>query len=228
VIRLTERDARLLRDLALSHVLSRDQTIALGYFGSVTRANTRLRGLCGLGLAKALDTPFFGQRLYAATPRAAEVVGDRLAPLAAARAGSPRFLRHALAVTNVRIALAARGATGWRFELQCRRAFRHGGRDWEVRPDGLALQNGAPVAVETDLGHVAPAKFREKLLGYAAFARSGECRLAWGHPDFTLLVVTTGPLRAARLARLLPDNPGFAFSCKPHDRLGIPFPGNWS
>ena len=229
MIRLTERDVRLLRDLVLSHCLTRaTKTIALGYFGSVTRANARLRGLRELGLAKALDTPFLGQFLYAATPRAADAVGERLAPLAAARVGSPRFVRHALCVTNVRIALMAKGAGGWRFEQQCRHAFRHVGRDWEVRPDGLALTATGPVAVEADLGHVAPAKFREKLRAYEAFALSGECRPAWGHGSFTLLVVTTGPLRAARLARLLPDPRGFRLACRPHDQLGVPFPGAWS
>lgn len=226
-MRLTERDVRLLRDLSLSHVLSRDQTISLGYFGSVTRANTRLRGLREMRLVRALDTPFFSQSLYAVLPKASEVVGERLAPLTAARTGSPRFLQHALCVTNARVALLAKGATSWRFEQQARAAFRYGGRDHEVRPDGLALVEGRPVAVEADLGHVAPAKFREKLRSYDAFALSGECRL-WGDKSFTLLVVTTGKLRAARLSRLLPDNPGFAFACRPHDQLGIPFPGAWS
>lgn len=226
-MRLTERDVRLLRDLSLSHVLSRDQTIALGYFGSVTRANTRLRGLRSLGLVRALDTPFFAQSLYSVLPRASGVVGERLAALTAARTGSPRFLQHALAVTNCRIALLAKGAEGWRFEQQARSAFRCGVREHEVRPDGLALVGGRPVAVEADLGHVSPAKFLEKLRSYEAFALSGACR-AWGDSSFTLLVVTTGRLRAARLSRLLPPDPGFAFACKPHDVLGIPFPGAWS
>lgn len=226
--RLTERDVRLLRDLVLSHVLSRDQAIALGYFGSVTRANARLRGLTGHGLARRIETPFFSQGLYAATPRAADVVGERLSALAASRTGSPRFLQHALCVTNVRAAMLARGAGEWRFEPQLRRAFRLGGRDWEVRPDGMAVEGGRLVAVEADLGHVAPAKFREKLRAYAAFVASGECARQWDQPSFTLLVVTTGKTRAARLARLLPDHLGFAYVCKPHDQLGVPFAGAWS
>lgn len=228
MIRPTERDARLLRDLVLSHVLSRDQAIALGYFGSVTRANARLRGLRELGLVRALDTPFFAQGLYAATPKASGLVGERLAPLAASRTGSPRFLQHALCVTNVRVAMLGRGATGWRFEQQLRAAFRSGGKDLEVRPDGMAVDAGRLVAVEADLGHVAPAKFREKLRAYEAFALSGECCRAWGQDAFTLLVVTTGPLRAARLARLLPAPRGFRLACRPHDALGIGFPGAWS
>lgn len=225
-MRVTERDVRLLRDLSLSHVLSRDQTISLGYFGSVTRANTRLRGLRRLGLLRAIDTPFFGQALHAVLPKAADYVGHRLAPLTAARTGSPRFLQHAICVTNVRIALLAKGASGWRFEQQLRTTFSYGGREFEARPDGMALVGNAPVAVEVDLGHVAPSKFLAKLKSYEAFATSRECR-RWGSESFSLLVVTTGKLRAARLSRLLVPA-GFSLRCEPHDKLGVPFPGAWS
>lgn len=227
-MRLTDRDVRLLRDLVLSHAMCRDQVIELGYFGSVARTNTRLRELRGCGLAKAIETPFLGQAVYAAGPKSPEVVGERLAGLAASRNGTPRFLRHAISVTNVRIAMMAKGAKAWRFEQQARAQFRHGGRDWEVRPDGIAVRSGGAVAVEVDLGHVDPAKFRDKLLSYDAFAASGGCPQHWGSETFSLVVVTTGPLRAARLARQLPDNCGFAFACKPADQIGVRFPGAWS
>ncbi len=225
-MKLTARDIRILRDLILSFLLSRDQIVTL-YFGSVTRANARMRVLRNLGLVKVIDTPFFGQSLYVATPQAAEVVGERLAPLAATRIGSPRFLQHALAVTNCRVALLAKGATAWRFEQQATTSFRAGGKELEVRPDGLAIFATGIVAIEVDLGHVAPAKFRQKLLAYDMFVRTGECLLKWGEPSFTL-VVTSGPLRASRLSRLTPKDCTYTFSCKSHDRLGIPFPGAWS
>jgi len=227
-MRLTDRDIRLVRDLVLSHAMCRDQVIELGYFGSVTRANTRLRELRESGLAKAIDTPFLGQAVYTAGPKSQKVVGERLAGLAASRSGTPRFLRHAISVTNVRIAMLAKGSVAWRFEQQARAKFLHGGRDWEVRPDGIAVRRDGIVAVEVDLGHVDPAKFREKLLSYDAFAASGGCRNHWGSETFSLVVVTTGPLRAARLARQLPDNCGFAFACKPADQIGVRIPGAWS
>lgn len=225
---LTERDVRVVRDLALSHVLSRDQLLQLGYFGSVTRANTRLRGLCALGLVRALDTPFFTQRLYAALPKASGVVGERLAALTAARTGSPRFLQHALAVTNIRVALLKRGTGEWRFEQQGRCTFSTGGRTWEVRPDGLFLTPSSLVAVEADLGHVAPRKFLEKLRAYDAFARSEACPQSWGRPSFSLLVVTTGPRRAAHLARLLSNSASFPVLCKTAAELDVSYPGTWS
>lgn len=215
-------------DAALSHVVSRDQFIALGYFGSVTRANARLRALVKAGYLWRIDTPFFAQGLYTATSRSSEIVGERVAPLAASRTRSPRFLQHALALTEIRIALLAKGATGWRFEQQLRASFRWAGREWEVRPDGMALDSAGPVAVECDLGFTNAAKWKRRFLAYSAWARSGECLLCWGHESFTLLVVTTGQRRASRLARLLPIDPGFKLACKPYDRLGIRFPGSWS
>ena len=154
-MQLTSRDLQILRDLALSHVLSRDQLLDLGYFTTVTRVNTRLRELIGAGLVKRLSTPFFTQSLFVASSAAVEVVGERVAPLLAGRSGSPRFLQHSLSVTSARIVLLKRGASAWRFEQQLRTSFSVGGKLMEVRPDGVAVfpEKGL-LAVEVDLGHV--------------------------------------------------------------------------
>jgi hypothetical protein len=221
---LTPRDIRLLRDCALSHVLSRDQLIALGYFSSVSRANTRTRELRKAKLLRVLETPFFAQRLYCVDRRAHEVLGNRIAPLVAGRSASPRFLQHALTVTNTRIALAEKGLSTWRFEQQLRASFRYAGRDFEVRPDGLAEGVGELVAIEADLGHVAPAKFREKLRAYDAFVTSGACVDAWHVPTFTLLVLTTGALRASKLKRLVPTPCSFALYCHTFKEFGVQAP----
>lgn len=227
-MRVTSRDVKLVRDIALSHVLSRDQIIELGYFSSVTRANTRLRQLRGLGLVKPLETPFYGQMLYAAGPQAVQVVGDHVATILSGRLGSPRFVQHALAITSVRLHFLSQGGTVWRFEQQLRSTFRFAGRDHEVRPDGMAARDQGVVAIEVDLGHVAPSKFREKLLAYDAFVASGQCRRAWNVDTFSLLTVTTGRLRAKRLLQLAPASLGFTFSCQASDQFGVTFPGSWS
>lgn len=153
---VTDRDRELLRDLAMSHVLSRDQVVELGYFGSVTRANTRLRLLRKAGWVRVLETPFFQQHLYSVTAKAVPLLGEQVGRLAARRAGSPRFLQHALSVTNVRLALARRGAETWRFEQQLRTSFSVAHRSYEVRPDGAAVVGGKLILAEVDLGHVAP------------------------------------------------------------------------
>ncbi|MGV3615295.1 MAG: replication-relaxation family protein [Fimbriimonas sp.] len=228
-MRLTARDVRLLRDVALSHVLSRDQMIALRYFGSVTRANTRTRSLVALRFLKRLDTPFFGQGLYSAGPEAAEVLGPSIAPLVRGRADSPRFVQHALAVTNARIELLRRGASAWRFEQQLWSHVEVGGKRLEVRPDGLALiDGGRSLALEIDLGHASPSRFRAKLVALDRFVASGEAAARWGASGLRLLTLTTGSLRARHLLALTPSGCSFAHDCVPFADFNVPVPGSWS
>lgn len=227
-MRLTTRDRRLLRDMALSHMLSRDQLIRLGYFTSVTRANTRLRQLVDSRMVRRLDVAFYGQSLYMPGSGALEVVGERISPLVSGRKGTPRFLQHALSVTNVRIALLGIGAKEWRFEQQLWTNFTYGGCQQEVRPDGLARFIEQWLVVEADLGHVAPAKLRRKFETYDAFVQSGECQRLWGIPSFQLLVVTTGSRRANRLLRLMPSHAQFELETRTFQELGLPSITSWS
>jgi hypothetical protein len=222
-MRFTERDLKITRDISLSHLLSRDQTIKLGYFGSVTRANTRLRELCNAKILRRLSTPFFGQSLYMAGSKAEDLVGERIAPLLNGRLESPRFVRHALSVSETRIALIAKGAKEWRFEQQL---WRNVGNH-AIRPDGLALTNSTPIFVEVDLGHVTPQKFKEKLLGYSELAKGETCRELYGFQDFRLIVVTTGPRRSRQLRSLLPDSK-FGYLVQTFEELGVPLVGGWS
>jgi hypothetical protein len=226
-LRITDRDVRIVRDLAMSHAMSRDQLIEL-FFGTVTRANTRLRELQSESFVRRIATPFFTQGIYSIGPNGHLLLGERIERLVANRTPSPRFLQHALCVTNVRLDLVRRGAKAWRFEQQASCSFRYRGKPFEVRPDGLAILPKGIVAVEVDLGHVAPAKYLQKLKGYAAFIASGECNSQWDAPTFSLLTVTTGKLRAARLSRLVPPNCNFEFRCETAEALGIAFPGSWS
>lgn len=218
----------MVRDIALSHVMSRDHLLALRYFSSVTRLNARLRILVEHGLLTRLSTPFFSQSLYAPGHRAKFVVGERVELLLSGRKGTPRFVQHALAACNLRVALCGGGKAEWRFEQQSSATFSYAGRTFAVKPDGLVLTADAVVAVEADLGHAAPHRIREKLESYKAFALSGECRKAWSCDSFTVLTVTTGPLRAKRLRRIWPSKGAFDFTCQSHDEFGVAWPGSWS
>jgi len=221
-VKLTRRDVAVIRDLALSHVLSRDQLIGLGYFGSVTRANTRLRGLAAMNLAKRLSTPFFGQSLYVATKNAADIVGANVSTLLSARSGSPRFIQHALATTDARMALVKKAGYEWRFEQQLwRKVGRH-----EVRPDGLLLAS-IPTFIEIDLGHTAKEKFKTKLCGYQALADGNACQTLYGFPTFRLLTLTTGNLRARHLSNLL-VGPAFEYRVQTFADLGVAPTLPWS
>lgn len=225
-MRITERDRKLVTDLALSHVLSRDQILELGYFSSICRVNARLHELAETKLVRRLETPFFHQSLYIAGCLAHEVVGVQVSRLLERRVGSPRFVRHALSVGSVRIALCRKGGE-WRFEQQLWRQIASAKRI-EIRPDGLLLTSSLPIFLEVDLGHVAPAKFKEKVLGYQALTHSGHCRDLYGFDHFRLLTITTGTLRARHLRQTLPQNPGFDFLCQTFEEVGARPVPNWS
>ncbi len=227
-MRHTTRDERLIRDIALSHILSRDQILKLGYFGSVTRLNSRMRTLRANRLVSISDTPFFNQYLYLAGKKASEIVGNRVARMMMSRAPTPRFVQHALAVTEVRIALQAHGYTDWRFEAQLTHSFLWGGKQWVIRPDGMVRTEGMPVLLEVDMGHVDPGKFAHKLKGYQAFLESGELFRTWTERQLSVLTITTGTLRRRRLEQRVPRGCDLHFQFDTFDNLGIAIAGGWS
>ncbi|MCW5939856.1 MAG: replication-relaxation family protein [Fimbriimonadaceae bacterium] len=224
-MRITKRDVTVLKDLALSHALTRDQFMKLGHFSSITRTNTCLRRLVSAKLVARLQTPFWGQSIYTVTKCATDLVGPRIASLIKGRSVSPRFLQHALTVTEARIVLCEQLGGPWRFEPQLWRKLDR--LQHEIRPDGLVLST-VPVFVEIDLGHVAPTKFREKLLGYQALATSGDCEALYGFPTFRLLTLTTGTLRAHRLSRLTPLDAGYEHCVQTLASLGVTLTNDWS
>lgn len=225
-MKLTDRDLKLIRDVALSHLLSRDQATTL-YFGSTARANARLRLLACEDFLKVLRTPFHTQHLYAAGPRAREVVGDRIASIISWRSPSPQFVQHALAVTDVRAAFIAAGCTSWRFEPQVRQEFVWQRSRYEVKPDGFLVRDSIPTFLEIDLGHVGPPKFIRKLQAYRAFELSGEFARTYHAPKFKMLAVTIGEHRRTRLLEAA-MSVGFDISCLTFAELGVRTPGGWS
>lgn len=223
---ITDRDIRLVKDIALSHVLSRDQIIRLGYFSSISRCNRRLATLAQAQVIAVYTTPFHTQHLYIPGSNAYRVVGERIAALLTGRTGSPRYLQHALAVTDARIALSASEPTKWKFEQQVWDDFTWGGVGHQVRPDGLIIGGGRPTFVEVDLGHVAPSKFAKKLRSYQAYLDSGAFQVSYGSSEFTLLAVTTTRSRAKRFERLVSQS--FPAQYVTFSELGIVPQGGWS
>ena len=225
---LTDRDRRLLKDIALSHVLSRDQILNLSYFGSVSRANRRLRSLCESGLLRQLTVPLEQQRLYVAGAKAVMVVGERIGILIENRSSTPRFLQHALMTTDVRIALLNGGGEGWRYEQQVRDSYFWAGRTREFRPDGLVTSSFCVQFVEVDLGHVSRPKFARKVREYASYVASGRFLAVYGEKDKSLLVVTTGSLRRAHLSNVASGADIIPHRFMTYDELGIACRGGWS
>ncbi len=225
---VTVRDVRLVKDIALSHVLSRDQIIALGYFESVNRANRRLAALVAERFLKVLDTSYHSQRLYVAGDKAPSVVGERIRAILAVRAPSPRFLQHALAVSNVRISLLERGWLDWRFEQQIRDSIAISDKIYEIRADGLITMSLGPVFIEADLGHVSRRNFAQKVNGYEMYAKSGRSRETFKMDLLRVLVVTTGTLRMAHLKDVCKHSASVSFKFTTFDDLRATMPGGWS
>jgi len=224
-VKVTDRDIRLVRDLALSQVLSRDQIIKLGYFASVSRCNRTMQRLRDAGLASVIVTPLANQRFYVAGSKAPAVVGERIAALLTGRNRTPRFIQHAVAVTDVRLALMDRGLADWRFEGQLWQSFSFGIRTVEVRPDGLIHRNGLPVLIEVDLGHVSAPKYALKLDAYRRYVQGGTFQSSYHSETMRVLTVTTGSLRLKHLTALARNDPWFEFTT--FEKLGVATPGGW-
>lgn len=227
-VRVTKRDIRLIRDIALSSVLSRDQIIALGYFGSVPRANDRLRLLREAGLIDILSLPYESQRVYYALRGACPLVGERVSSVIRSRRGSPQFVRHALMTTEIRLALLRQGYGEWRFEPQLRSVFLWAGRRFEVRPDGMVRTPPGLLCIETDLGHVDSIKFRAKLLAFDSFASSGALERTWQAKNLVVETVTVSERRKLGLEGLSPKNSPVEFRFTTFDELGIRMLDGWS
>jgi hypothetical protein len=227
-LRITERDIRLLRLIALSHAMTRDQIIREGIFNSVTRVNTRLRQLIGLGLARRLETPFFSQSIYCVTPKSADYLGERVGPLVAGRIGSPRYIQHALMTNETRLEMKRRGMTQWRFEQQLWKTFEFNGRKYQIKPDGLAVLPDKHILVEVDLGHAATKKYAEKLVGFDAFVASGLCKSSWQVETLRVLTLTTSERRCQTLKSLTPKNSRFMHFVLTFEQFNVPLIGAWS
>jgi hypothetical protein len=92
----------------------------------------------------------------------------------------------------------------------------------------MASLVGVPTLIEVDLGHVTPQKFALKLKSYDAFALSGELVEVWGEEGLAVLILTGGPLRRARLKRLVPLDSPVSFEVLTFADLGVEVTGGWS
>jgi hypothetical protein len=225
-LRITERDCTLIKDVALSHVLSRDQVIGLGYFHSVSRANVRLHTLVKSGFLAILQTPFHAQHLYIAGKKASDVVGSRIATLLATRRHTPRFLQHSLAVTSVRIKFADRGE--WRFEQQVTDACAWRGRTITVRPDGLILEDSRATFLEIDMGHVNKQLFCAKLCSFEDYVQSGRFAEVYASRKPIVRVITVDHRRKVRLAQLSAPSALVTFEFSTFQQVGVQTVEGWS
>lgn len=222
---LTERDREILAGVFLHRAMRRDQIEAM-YFGSTPRANARLRLLFDHGLLMRTypkEAPFGAQAVYTIALAAVPVVAAHLewdeAEVRATtrKSPTPRFLEHTLAIVEFYLALRRDVAAmpglaleKWLPEILCRQEYeaRRGSKGaWSkevFRPDAFArLRAGErvwDVFLEIDLGHTSRPEWERKLASYSEVLQSGLFEETYRSEAFSLLVVTTGPQRAQRLA----------------------------
>jgi hypothetical protein len=216
-IALTARDRHIMHLLSRFHMLSRDQIIALGPFGSLTRANTRLAALCdrrllsrkllpvypGKGGAQALY--FLGRESGAALPMDPKCLSQHIRQ---ASRWDQRQVAHVIAANQCiadALTAAARSALavhGFRTEPELRQLF----SDRRLVPDGWFAwtESGKRFNCffEIDLHHEGLREWRAKVLRYIEYAESGMHQERCGFRAFRVCVLAKSASRLANLRRI--------------------------
>ena len=218
-LQITPRDVELLCALLTHRCLTAEQFVALGFFGSCVRANSRLRKLRLAGFIRQVDgLPFsLTSKYYELASPSIPLVGDALEidskelRISTMRGLSLLQFTHAQRVTEFEIALRNDLPTigtpefEWHGEVLCHHTFRveRAGTTvrYSVKPDGFVRIGEQAFFVEIDLGHVSRDRFAHKLLSYQQYY-GGIYQATYGDETFGVLIVTTGVERRSNLQSL--------------------------
>lgn len=217
VLRITERDAALVLDVALSNVMTVEDIVGLGYFAGVSRARRRAAQLAAAGYLRRSFSAGESQiafSVFGPGPLAPGLAGLRLPdekPEIARRSRRPfarTLVEHSLLTNGVRRILCAPGASPrarFTHELLARHAYYDGGAH-VFRPDAridAGAETGPFVAyLESDTGSVsAGGKWRKTVAGYCRYFRLGLFQDEHPGAEGAVLVVTAaGPRRISSLS----------------------------
>ncbi len=218
---LQARDRQIVAAVAQHRFLTREQIERL-FFGTTTRANFRLQKLYHHKLLGRLHLPTVrgsSQAIYhldrQGVPVAAEALGIQPATIPwkyKRRDVGPLFLRHLLAVNDVRIALelAARSRKDhelllWLSDQECRDtyAWQYGRK--VLAPDAYGRYRFGDRVIsfflELDQATMSGKRWADKVNRYVEYAASGRYEERFGMKLFRVLVVTTSQERLANLMR---------------------------
>jgi DNA-binding HxlR family transcriptional regulator len=214
---LTDRDRVILECCRRFRLLQRDQIMALGSFGSLTRANTRLKALVSVGILSRKQIPVYpghgsAQALYHLGRGAASVMFGETDWLAShvrqASRWDLRQVEHVLAANQVLVDFhsALHSRTGvqllsFQTEPELRQIF----CDLALVPDGWVswIEGGVRFNcfVEVDLGTEGLIQWREKVLAYLRYAESGQHQERFGFRGFRVVVLAESRVRLENLRR---------------------------
>jgi hypothetical protein len=232
---LTERDRRVIVDVASFQTLTGQQLRRLGHFGSKTRANTTLLRLVRHGYLSRRSLPSVAgtaTALYFAGPKSGDVLERPQATVRRKISSlSDLFVAHQLLITDVRIAFLS-PAAGYEF-LRWRTDAELRARNLGLIPDGhleYALSGKHFGAfVEIDRGTEDLERWAAKVRSYVLLTRSDSYRHIFGRAFFRVLVITESEGRLQHLRRVTASLTERVFWFTTMDRLRStgPFDAIW-
>jgi len=210
---LQPRDRRFLSELSLLSVIDHEQTMVVAGFGSVSRANKRLRKLTEAGLLRRFFLGSGGGRkaLYSLSVKGAQVVGvpaHGIRRPQGALLAADFYVEHQLAVNSiycvVKYGLAPLPGVSFHRWLTFHETI---APELKLKPDGyiefLTPSGFTSLFLEVDLGTEGLAVWKEKTRKYLELALSGTFRRSFSHDRFRTLVVANSERRLKSLRRTI-------------------------
>jgi len=228
---LQQRDRQLVAAVGQHRFLTREQIERL-FFRTTTRANFRLQKLYHHRFLNRLHLPTVrgsSQAIYCldreGVPVAAEVLGVPPASIPWKRKSrdvGPLFMRHLLAVNDVRIGfeLAARSNPEhelllWLDDQEARDKYAWGYTQKVLAPDAYGRYRFGDRVVsfflELDRATMAANRWVDKVKRYQEYASSRRYEERFGMKLFRVVVVTTSPQRLANLLKAAEEQTQRAF-----------------
>jgi len=209
---LTDRDVKIISDIADFGLMTREQIRRQHHFGSVTRINaTLLRLVRARYLSRRFQPTLTGWRraLYYVGPAGAVVVASGQSPVGQIQRRrlaqwSDMFVEHQILVNEVRLGFAECRHQGYCFERWISESvLRDLGLD--IIPDGYIQYSieGRTFAsfLELDRGTEPLRRWRQKTAAYLDLAFSGRYEAIFERRFFRVFVITTSVRRLEHLRR---------------------------
>jgi hypothetical protein len=212
---LQPRDLAFFRELSVLSVADHAQTMTVAGFGSVSRANRRLRQLTGAGFLRRFFLGSGGGRkaLYSLSEKGshcAQVPAHGLRRPQGALLAADYFVEHQLQVNAIycKVKFESIPVEGIAFVRWI--AFHETiAPELKLKPDGYAefssVSGVDALFLEVDLGTESLAIWKEKTRKYLELALSGTFHRNFGHERFRVLVVANSERRLESLRKTIRD-----------------------
>lgn len=210
---LQPRDLKFFKELSVLSVADHSQTMIVAGFGSVSRANRRLRQLTRAGFLRRFFLGSGGGRkaLYSLSEKGAHagrVPARGLRRPQGAILSADYFVEHQLQVNSIycRVKFGSIPVEGISFHRWI--AFHESiAPELKLKPDGYVEFRSSSEAValflEVDLGTESLAIWKEKTRKYLELALSGTFFRSFGHDRFRVIVVANSERRLESLRKTI-------------------------